>query len=59
MPAELQAYLAEHDAWFEYLEDYRHALAHRIPLYIPPRQLGPTAQGEFAAIVVQRGESAA
>lgn len=24
------------DDWFEYLEDYRHALAHRIPLYIIP-----------------------
>lgn len=22
--------------WFSYLSDYRHALAHRIPLYIPP-----------------------
>jgi hypothetical protein len=24
------------DPWFEYLADFRHALAHRIPLYIPP-----------------------
>jgi hypothetical protein len=22
--------------WFRYLEDFRHALAHRVPLYIPP-----------------------
>lgn len=22
--------------WFDYVDDYRHALAHRIPLYIPP-----------------------
>ncbi|MCW5743585.1 MAG: hypothetical protein KIT67_25810 [Alphaproteobacteria bacterium] len=26
--------------WFAYLEDYRHALAHRIPLYIPPHAVG-------------------
>ena len=25
--------------WFGYLEDYRHALAHRIPLYIPPHSV--------------------
>ena len=24
------------DEWFAYLDDFRHALAHRIPLYIPP-----------------------
>ena len=33
---EFQKYLLELDAWFNYLEDFRHALAHRIPLYIPP-----------------------
>jgi len=34
--AEFSAYLATRDHWFAYLEDYRHALAHRIPIYIPP-----------------------
>jgi hypothetical protein len=33
---EFQAYLRELDGWFDHLEDFRHALAHRIPLYIPP-----------------------
>lgn len=33
---EMQAYLTSRDSWFEYLENFRHALAHRIPLYIPP-----------------------
>jgi hypothetical protein len=28
--------LREHDRWFAYLETLRHALAHRIPSYIPP-----------------------
>lgn len=27
--------------WFKYLEDYRHALAHRIPLYVPPFSIAP------------------
>jgi hypothetical protein len=33
---ELQDYLKTLDAWFNRLADLRHALAHRIPLYIPP-----------------------
>jgi hypothetical protein len=33
---EFQEYLATLDEWFDHLADLRHALAHRIPLYIPP-----------------------
>jgi hypothetical protein len=44
---DFRSYLVATDTWFEYLESYRHALAHRIPLYIPPRQLGPTAQARY------------
>jgi hypothetical protein len=33
---ELQDYLKTLDAWFRHLAGLRHALAHRIPLYIPP-----------------------
>lgn len=29
------------DPWFEYLEPYRHSLAHRIPLYLPPFIVDP------------------
>jgi hypothetical protein len=54
LPHDLQTYLVGHDEWFAYLEGYRHALAHRIPLYIPPRQLGPAAQEEFAALEAAR-----
>jgi hypothetical protein len=32
----LQAYLQKIDPWLDYLIEYRDALAHRIPLYIPP-----------------------
>lgn len=52
-----QAYLAGHDGWFEYLESYRHALAHRIPLYIPPRQLDPVAQTQFAELEAEKAKA--
>lgn len=39
LSSDFQASLKGADGWFEYLEDYRHALAHRIPFYIPPRTL--------------------
>jgi hypothetical protein len=33
---EFQKHLSRLNDWFDYLEGFRHALAHRIPLYIPP-----------------------
>jgi hypothetical protein len=36
LSTEFQEYLKGLDTWFDHLEDFRHALAHRIPLYIPP-----------------------
>jgi hypothetical protein len=36
---EFQEYLVSRDGWFGYLDNYRHALAHRIPLYIAPYTL--------------------
>jgi hypothetical protein len=33
---EFRDYLGSLDPWFSHLADLRHALAHRIPLYIPP-----------------------
>jgi hypothetical protein len=38
---ELQAYLKSLDEWFDYLSEFRHALAHRIPVYIPPGMVLP------------------
>lgn len=49
---ELKKQLTEMDDWFEYLEEYRHALAHRIPLYIIPAAL----EGD-RAIVYERAET--
>jgi hypothetical protein len=31
-----RSFLETRDEWFDYIADYRHALGHRIPLYIPP-----------------------
>lgn len=39
--AEFQTYLQTLGPWFGHLEDFRHALAHRIPLYIPPYMIDP------------------
>ncbi len=33
---EFRDFLGRFDQWFDFIEDYRHSLAHRIPLYIPP-----------------------
>lgn len=42
-----QEYLAAVDPWFEYLENYRHALAHRVPLYIPPKRFDEAAADRY------------
>ena len=44
---EFHRYLESIAGWFEYLEDYRHALAHRIPLYIPPFAIAPNNEGRY------------
>jgi hypothetical protein len=36
LPSDLRKHLKSLDTWFAHLENFRHALAHRIPLYIPP-----------------------
>jgi hypothetical protein len=42
--------------WFEYLENYRHALAHRIPLYIPPFAIAPHNEEKYRDLEVRIGE---
>lgn len=36
LPEGVKTRVMEYDTWFEYQAEYRHALSHRIPLYIPP-----------------------
>lgn len=38
---EFQNYLNGLSAWYKNLENFRHALAHRIPLYVPPCSMTP------------------
>jgi hypothetical protein len=42
-----RGYLESLDNWFEYLIEYRDALAHRIPLYIPPGTVSPKRVDEY------------
>ena len=42
LPVDLRKYLESIEGWFAYLEDYRDALAHQIPLYIPPFAVDPS-----------------
>jgi hypothetical protein len=50
LPAETLAKIEEFDNWFEYLEMYRHSLAHRIPLYIPPNFVDPKNATKYSAL---------
>jgi hypothetical protein len=36
--------------WFAYLKDYRHALAHRIPLYVVPFMISPDNASIFSEL---------
>ncbi len=42
-----QDYLKSREPWFQHLEDFRHALAHRIPLYIPPYNVDPKNENAY------------
>jgi hypothetical protein len=44
---EFRNHLTSMNSWFEHLENFRHALAHRIPLYIPPYTVSPEREGEW------------
>ena len=47
---DLQVHLAGLAKWFGYLEEFRHALAHRIPLYIPPYTILKANEDEYARL---------
>lgn len=41
LPEKLRSQIGQLDPWFSNLEDFRHATAHRVPLYIPPFLIDP------------------
>jgi hypothetical protein len=49
VPLDFKTFLESLDPWFDYLEDWRHALAHRIPLYIPPFCVDPANEHTYHA----------
>jgi hypothetical protein len=53
LSADFVKYLSELDTWFEYLVEYRDALAHRIPLYIPPGGVRPALMEDYNALSIQ------
>ncbi|MGH7489605.1 MAG: hypothetical protein ACREMY_28990, partial [bacterium] len=44
---EFRTFLDSREQWFEELKHFRDALAHRIPLYIPPFIIGPDVVEEY------------
>jgi hypothetical protein len=50
-------YLATIEPWFEYLEDFRHALAHRIPLYVPPYAVLKRNEALYRDLTEQKDEA--
>jgi hypothetical protein len=52
-----QCYLDGLNGWFKGMEDYRHALAHRIPLYIPPFVVHPPKHELYNDFENQKNEA--
>ena len=50
LPESFTSYLSEIRGWYKNLESLRHALAHRIPLYIPPGYLTDEKAAEYSSI---------
>jgi hypothetical protein len=44
---EFRAYLETREEWFRHMEDFRHSLAHRVPLYIPPFCVDPRNESAY------------
>jgi hypothetical protein len=55
--AEFQKYLTSRDDWLGYLQNYRHASAHRIPLYIAPYTLNPAKLEEHNELERRKTEA--
>jgi hypothetical protein len=53
LSVEFQKHLVSIDGWFDYLADFRHALAHRIPIYIPPGMVLQANVDAYNALTAQ------
>lgn len=54
---EFQDYLKGLNGWFELQESYRHALAHRIPLYIPPYTVSKDKEAAYKELEERKTEA--
>ena len=52
LPDEFTAYMSEISDWYKNVENFRHALAHRIPFYIPPGYLSGKGAAEYKNLQV-------
>jgi len=59
LPQDFVNYLNEKEKWFQYLESYRDALAHQIPLYIPPYCVINTKHDEYQRLEQLKEEALA
>lgn len=57
LPKALRGYVTGMDEWFDMVDNYRHALAHRIPLYIPPYIIDPADEAAYQALDAARNEA--
>ncbi len=54
---EFSDYIASRDDWFKAIKDFRDALAHRIPLYIPPFIVTPDVVDEYNQLERASGDA--
>jgi hypothetical protein len=54
---EFKAYIDSRDDWFKGIKDFRDALAHRIPLYIPPFIVTPDVVDDYNRLERESGEA--
>jgi hypothetical protein len=54
---DFQHYLLSRDDWFDGLVDYRDALAHRIPLYIPPYMFDPKDEAAHTDLEARQNQA--
>ena len=54
---DFQNYLKGKDEWFKQLEDFRHALAHRVPLFVPPYIITQDKQAAYDELQTAMNEA--
>jgi hypothetical protein len=57
LSADLRKHVESYDAWFEYIEDYRFALTHRIPPYVPPHCVAPASAEQYQDLERRKGDA--